>query len=322
MKVGIVGCGINGAYLAWKLSKEHDVTVFEKNNSIGEKPCSGLISERIWDFIPKHKDIVLNTIETLIIHFPNKDLELTFYPKMLVLDRKKLTDHVVQLAEKEGAKINLNSDVESVFFVRGKRPQISVSGKIYEFDYLIGCDGYKSLVRKSLKIPDPISVLGMYTRIKKKKHENNIDVYPLKKGITWLIPRKNEIEYGIFERPEFAKNDFSSFCRRMRIKPKKVYSSLIPGRLVTMHKGRIALCGDAIGLTKPWSYGGIIWGLIGDDILIKTFPNFRKYEEHLRDFFEPKIFFAKILVYGARFIGDRFSWITPKELYFDPDWIF
>jgi len=47
MKIGIVGCGVNGAYLAWKLSKENEVEVFERNIFIGEKPCSELISERI-----------------------------------------------------------------------------------------------------------------------------------------------------------------------------------------------------------------------------------------------------------------------------------
>ena len=63
MKIGIIGCSINGAYLAWKLSKENDVTVFEKNKTIGEKPCSGLVSERIWNFIPKNDDLIENVID-------------------------------------------------------------------------------------------------------------------------------------------------------------------------------------------------------------------------------------------------------------------
>ena len=49
MKIGIVGCGINGSYLAWKLSKEHDVMVFEKKKQIGKEVCSGIVSQRIWD---------------------------------------------------------------------------------------------------------------------------------------------------------------------------------------------------------------------------------------------------------------------------------
>ena len=35
MKIAIIGSGISGLYAAWKLSKQHQVTVFEKNNYFG-----------------------------------------------------------------------------------------------------------------------------------------------------------------------------------------------------------------------------------------------------------------------------------------------
>jgi intein/homing endonuclease len=70
------------------------------------------------------------------------------------------------------------------------------------------------------------------------------------------------------------------------------------------------------------SYGGITWGLIADDILIKTFPNFRKYEEKVRDYFEPKIFYSKIALFSGKFLGNKLSFLTPKEIWFDGDWVF
>lgn len=322
MKIGIVGCGINGAYLAWKLSKNNELEVFEKNNVIGEKPCSELISERIWNFIPKRHDLIRNTIEELVIHFSKKDVKLKFYPKMLVVDRKQLANYIVELARQNGAKINLNSQVKKVFYIKNKKPQISVSGEVLEFDYLIGCDGYNSIVRKSLGIKDPLCILGIYTRIKKKPKTNIIEVFPLKNGISWIIPRENDIEYGVYEKVDIAKNEFNNFCKRMKIRPKEIYSQLIPSRLTKMQKDRVALCGDAIGLTKPWSYGGIIWGLIADDILIKNFPKLGNYEEEVRDFFEPKIFYSKIVVFAGRFLGNKVSFLTPKEIWFDGDWVF
>jgi flavin-dependent dehydrogenase len=322
MKIGIVGCGINGAYLAWKLSKNNEVEVFEKNNTVGEKPCSELISERIWNFVPKRNDLVINTIENLVIHFPQKDMKIKFYPKMLVVDRKNLANYIIDLAKKNGAKINLNSEVRKVFYIKNNKPQLSTTGKVYEFDYLIGCDGYNSVVRRSLGIKNPLSILGIYTRIKKKPKSNVIDVYVLKNGISWIIPRRNEVEYGVYERTDAAKHDFDEFCKKMKIKPKEVYSQVIPSRLTQMHKGRVALCGDAMGLTKPWSYGGIIWGLIADEILVRNFPNFRKYEEKVKNYFEPKIFYSKIALFTGKFLGDNLSYLAPKEIWFDGDWVF
>jgi len=65
MKVAIIGAGINGLYLSWKLSEMgHQVTVFEKREKIGKEVCSGLISDRILEFIPESKDLIKN--QTLI----------------------------------------------------------------------------------------------------------------------------------------------------------------------------------------------------------------------------------------------------------------
>jgi flavin-dependent dehydrogenase len=322
MRIGIVGCGINGAYLAWRLSKGNAVEVFEKKSVVGEKPCSELVSERIWNFIPKRSDLVVNEIEGLVIHFPKKDVKMKFDPKMIVIDRKQLANYVVELAKRNGAKISLNSEVKRVFYMKGKKPQLSVSGKVIEFDYLIGSDGYNSIVRKSIGIKDPLFILGIYTRIKKKTKNKVIDVYPLKNGISWVIPRKNEIEYGVYERADTAKDEFNTFCRRMKIRPKEIYAQLIPSRLTKMQKKRIALSGDAIGLTKPWSYGGIIWGLIADDILVKDFPNLTKYENDVRDYFEPKIFYSKIALFAGRFLGSKLSFMTPGEMWFDGDFVY
>jgi flavin-dependent dehydrogenase len=322
MNIGIVGCGINGAFLAWKLSKGNNVEVFERNGAICDTPCSELISERIWKYFPRKSEFILNEIEELIIHFPKREVKLKFFPKMVVVDRKQLTNYVINEAVKNGAKISLNSDVKKIFLMRGKKPQMSVSGGVREFDYLIGCDGYNSIVRRSIGIKDPLCILGIYTRVKKKPKRNVIDVYPLDNGISWTIPRKNEIEYGVYERVDLAKDEFDKFCKRMNVKPGLIESKMIPSRLTPMHKGRVVLCGDAMGLTKPWSYGGIIWGLIADEILLKTFPNFDMYEEKVRKYFAPKIFYSKLALLSGKTIGFKMPSLAPKELWIDSDLVY
>ncbi len=322
MRVCIVGCGIVGSYLAWRLSEEHDVTVFEKNKRIGEKACSGLVSKRIWDFIPRNNELIENTIEEAYVHFPKKRVILDFYPRMFVINRKKLDQYVASLAEKNGAKIFLNSEVKKVYFLKKKRPQVLVSGKVIEFDYLIGCDGFFSIVRKTLKIKDPDYILGIYCYVNKKDESKKVDVFPLKNGFAWKIPRGKKIEYGLLELPEVAKSEFKKFCKRKKVKIKKVYSAPIPYGLVKAAKDRVALCGDSIGLTKPLSSGGIMWGLIASEILVENFPDFKKYEEELQEFFEPKIFFSKLGDKLARFLALHLPWLLPKRISFDSDIIY
>lgn len=322
MKVGIVGAGINGTYLAWRLAQEHDVTLFEKRKNVGKRVCSGLVSERLWKFIPKSKNVLQHKIDKIMLHFPKDNVLLDLYPDMLVLDRMRLDKYVLSLAEKAGAEIMLDTEVKKVFQVKKMKPQVSTSKGIFEFDYILGCDGYFSVVRKSLGIKAPKNRLGIYTYINKKSDSKIVDVYPSENGFGWKIPRKTKIEYGVLEKTESAKKKFNSLCKRMKVKPKKIYSYVVPYGMTEVRKGRIALCGDVIGLTKPWSGGGVIWSLIADDILVKHFPNFVKYEDGLRRYFEAKIFFSKIIEKTGRYMATNLPQLTPKEVYFDGDWVF
>ena len=77
MRVAIVGGGISGLYIAWKLSeKGHEVVVFERRKEIGNKACSGLFSARILEYIPQSRELILNKIKSAIINFPKKKIEL------------------------------------------------------------------------------------------------------------------------------------------------------------------------------------------------------------------------------------------------------
>ena len=157
--------------------------------------------------------------------------------------------------------------------------------------------------------------------MKKKNSKNFVDVFPTEKGFGWIIPRGKRTEYGFLDDLEIAKKNFDKLCKRKRIKPKKIYSHVIPEGLVRAEKGRVALCGDAIGLTKPTSSGGVIWSMYASDILVKNFPNFNKYDRELKKFFEPKFAFLRIGSKLSRILGFKFDRMLAKELYFDSDFI-
>jgi len=307
MKIAIIGAGICGLYLAWKLAeKGEEVIVFEKKEKIGKEACSGLFSERILDFIPESQKLIQNKIEYCLIHFPKRTLKIQFSKPFFVMSHSELDNLVADLAEKAGAKIILNHSANSL-------PE--------GFDRIIGCDGAMSRVRKNLGLKEPQFRLGIQGFVKEKNSSDCVETWPTISGFLWKIPRGLETEYGIIEKPKRAREIFNEFLQRKNISLERINSALIPQGLILSPDPLIALCGDAAGLTKPWSGGGVIWGLLASNLLLKNFPDFLKYKNIMKMFFLPKIIFSKIATKIVYFLGFKIPWIFPKVVKIEGDFL-
>ena len=224
---------------------------------------------------------------------------------------------VTSLAEKSGAKIVLNYNVKTKDFV-------TFQG---EFDRIIGCDGAISVVRKNLRLNNPKFYLGIRGFILNPPPKfgggaNFVETWPTNNGFIWKIPRGKEgIEYGIIEKPGEAKKLLDNFLKGKNIQLESLNSALIPQGLIIPENSKITLCGDSVGLTKPWSGGGVIWSLIAADILLKNFPDFLKYQKEIKKFFLPKIIFSKMAKNLVYFFGFNFPWIFPKEVNIEGDFL-
>ena len=299
-KVAIIGAGICGLYLSQKLSeKGFEITIFEKKKKIGKHACSGLFSQKILSFIPESKRIIQNKIKYALLHFPKKTIRLDFSEDFLVMDHHKLDELVASLINKEKVKIVLNKRIDS--FPEG-------------FDRIIGCDGAHSQTRKLLRIRDCSYRIGIQGFIDKEDFSDFVEVWPTKEGFIWKIPRGKRIEYGIIENTQKAKILFDQFLEKNKIQLKEIISAFIPQGLKVSFNDKITLCGDAAGLTKPWSGGGVIWGLIAADFLLKNFPNLVKYKMALKRFFLPRIFLSMIATKIVYFVGFHFSFLIPGKI--------
>ena len=309
MTIAIIGAGITGLYLAWKLvEKGHQVTVFEKKEKIGKEACSGLFSERILDFIPESQKLIQNQIEYCLIHFPKRTLKIKFSGKFLVVNRFELDNLVAKLAENSGAKIILKSQINSP-------PE--------GFDKIIGCDGQNSVIRKSLGLPSPtyrLAIQGFFSR--SDSSATFVEAWPHKQGgFIWKIPRGKKTEYGIISNPKGAELLFEEFLKINNLKLERLNSAIIPQGLIIPVQPSITLCGDAAGLTKPWSGGGVVWDLIAADILLKNFPDFLRYQKEIKKFFLPKIIFSKILTSIVYFLGFKMPWLLPRNIKIESDFL-
>lgn len=315
MKVAIIGAGACGLYLGWKLSeKGHQITIFEKSQTIGKKACSGLFSERIFDFVPKSKKLVKNEINSALINFPKKTIKISFSKKFVVINRSKLDLLLAGLARKAGVKIILNHNVSEL-------PN--------NFTRIIGCDGADSFIREYLKLKRPGLRLGIQGFIKKNSRKKFVETWPCKNGLLWQISRGDEIEYGIMSDFKNAYRIFIAFLKKFEVNLKDVKTRIIPQGLIvpdnpSINSGQvqITLCGDAAGLTKPWSGGGVIWGFKAAELLLESFPDFQVYSKKVKRFFIPKIITSKILIKLVYFFGFYLPWFLPKNKKIESDFLF
>ncbi len=309
MRVAVIGAGAVGSYIAYRLGEEHRIKPYLFSWKNNHKPCSGLFSTRILDFIPLPQTLVENRLSSIEINFANEKIELKLKKEIFVIDRKKFDNFLFALAKR---KANI---------ARARVTKVDVKGNVYyartrkKFDLVIACDGALSAVRRSLSLPDPDFYLGLQFFIKKKDLSKKAETWATEHGFFWKIPRGKRVEYGIMEKPETAKQKLYEFCEKFRLKPAKLHGALIPvGPIISPYE-KIFLCGDAAGLCKPWSGGGIIWSFEAAEILIEQFPDLRKASLEVKKIFERRIKFYRILNKLVR----KTNSILPRKIWFDPD---
>jgi len=313
MKIAIIGAGPVGCYAAFRIAELFNIapTIFEKKNK-SQKPCSGLFSKRILDFIPLPNYIIENKINQVEINFPRKKVVVEFNPKLLVVNRKLFDDYLLKIASLKSKIVKAN--VKSI----NTKGNVFFGKKRKKFDIIIACDGALSIVRKSLSLPDPEFLLGLQFFVKRKIKSSKAITWATENGFFWQIPRKDKIEYGIMESPQKAKQKLFEFSKKLKLKPKNIQGALIPIGPVISPYENIFLCGDAAGLCKPWSGGGIIWSFTAIEIMLKYFPDIYKASEKIR-----KIFGRKIKIYKnlSKFVR-KINFILPPKIKIDTDWLF
>lgn len=290
MQFTVCGAGPVGSYLAWKLSEAgYRTLLLEEHEKIGlPLSCSGLVSRNIWNFVPENKRLVEREIKGARIHLENKIH--TFRSKQaLVLNRTMLDAFLAEKASRAGTEVMTGTRLFS-FTERpdGVSLYVKKSGfRNMKTKVLAGCDGPLSLVRKKMGIKQPKFLHGIFCYADEEP-DSYVDLYYKKTPgfFGWRIPRGDMVEYGMACKNN-AKRQFDKFSRKLRIPYKRVYSGLIPyGLLPRVSSTRVFLCGDAASHTKPFSGGGVVYGLTSANVAASVIkpeePDMSLYEKEWR----------------------------------------
>ncbi|MFC7027348.1 geranylgeranyl reductase family protein [Halomicroarcula sp. GCM10025710] len=278
--VVVVGAGPAGSRYARRAAERGlDVLVFEQG-TVGEPlACSGHVSTDIWAYTGEsaRDELFQNEISGARFHTGGPgSADHPFYKDEVisnVIDRVGLDRHLADLAREAGADVR---EDHTVVGVSEERDGVTVTVRgpdgveTHQAKLVAGCDGPKSRVRRELDLPEPDELLhGVLGFTDEVDHGDFVDVHlTVPKFFAWRIPRGEAgVEYGLAVPPgDDARGRFEEFCAGYGVEPDHRCSGLIPigpSRRVTGH--RSFLVGDAAAQTKPFTGGGILYGMTAAD---------------------------------------------------------
>jgi len=269
----IIGASLTGSRVADLVSNNCKTLLIEEHEKIGSPlQCSGLVSYRILELIPDlPKKIVLNKIKSAKLYSPNRNcLELKPKYPVYVIDRIRLDKFLFDKA-KDKIDVKTGEKFESFRYMNDSI-MIKTNKGVYYSKILIGADGPNSIVRKQMKIKPKKFLLGLQTTVKGEFDPDSVELWFGSKVcpnfFSWVVPlNKNYARIGLAT-TENTMGFYNSFLKkRVGIEKKPDIVGRIPyGLIDKANDKRVMLVGDAAFQVKPFSGGGLIYGLMSSEI--------------------------------------------------------
>ena len=276
----VVGAGPAGSYFSHKSSQRgNDIIVLESGEVGAPLSCSGHVSLDLWDHLKeKNKsELIQNEIFGARFHVEgHSEKTYKFYkdePISNVIDRVGLDRCLADMARKSGAEVKERHTVIGVEEFKEKtlvKVRCPEGKKEIEAKMVVGCDGPKSRVGRSLGIESPDEFLhGILGFESAKNFGDFVDVYLNIPGFfSWRIPRGDAgVEYGIAGSMNTdIIGKFEELLGNLNVEVENKCSGIIPigpPKCVSYRRG--FLIGDSAGQTKPFTGGGILYGMAASE---------------------------------------------------------
>lgn len=309
----IVGAGPVGGRAGTLLAERGlNVLILEEHAEIGRPfQCAGLVTPSAMEVVDAHHT-VLEEVDGALIHGPSGTLVPVGTEGVLrtyVVCRKRFDQFVVQQAMLAGCELWLNSHpVEAEVHNEGVLLSVEIDGdaKSLSCKLLIGADGAHSWVRRTFKMGRPkelmigfqTEVVGYESRDRWLEMYSGTDIAP--GFFAWVIPSGyGTHRIGLWSTADRLNGRSIESCyqdlldhplwreRFHNVREVASYCGPVPSGMVKRPvKDRVMLLGDAAGMAKPTTGGGIgpgfhqIQSII--DPLVSAVNNDMLTESHLK----------------------------------------
>ncbi len=296
----VVGAGPSGSYLSYMLSKAgYDVMNLEEHSEVG-KPveCTGLVSERVFKYVRSTSRI--NSVTGANVFFPNgKSVHVEKPERTIVIERDRFDEDVSAMAISAGTDLKINSRVVSVR-TDDERASIRYREdgvlKDDEARVIVGADGINSIVRKELYGVKSRRIVSTYQvdSAMKMDDQDSVEVYlgseSTRGFFGWAAPAGEYTRIGVGTHGISPFTYFGRISKRFpRNKILTITGGAIPiAYLKRTYGKRSLLVGDAGGIVKPLTGGGIYTGVVSAkhaaDVLIPGLERNDLSERALSDY--------------------------------------
>ena len=252
----IVGAGLYGKLMAYKLSHDNKILLIDKNDISKKRKLSYITLSNKNYVLLKQLIININNFtkkENIII---NKKITKTKY----IINLKKLEDYLISEIEKNKAKI-LDKVIIDKYNLKSN--YLVILNKKYKYKKLIAADGTMSEIR--LNLTHNIQKFNLITTVKSNKADNlfKIDYNIKNKTMIEILTIRNSNYIKIINRNKINNNflTLSQLKKIYNLKYKKINCYFIPNNDILNRYNNVFFIGDASGMIDPISYSTLGYNL-------------------------------------------------------------
>jgi digeranylgeranylglycerophospholipid reductase len=319
--VVVIGAGPAGALTAGRLAAQGvDVLVLEEHSVVGRPVhCTGLLGTEAFSEFDLPRELILGRAEAACFWGATGDSVTVRSGQVqaAVIDRADLDASLMTRAERAGAELRLNSRVDTIevrphevrVTIRGAsapvtaRACVLACGASYRFHRQLGL-GVPEVFLQSAQLETPFPETSADIEVRFGR-----DIAPA--GFAWLVPFRRDgtphARVGLMSQTR-SRERFRAFldqlCERADVDRAAIGAprlKILPlGPVPCTYASRVLAVGDAAGLVKPTTGGGIYYGLVSGEIAAEVLGaalahdrldqrTLSRYERRWRDRLGPEI---------------------------------